>query len=210
MNVVDLCSWGIGAFDSDESLLLRVKEHYLPELPAVRAWRADDEGPFTTQQMDHHYAEARARLFPKATGRALTEADADELIKSFERQIWPLREDRNKNKAHAHEHQTRSAAKRLDPAEVRALYGYARKVLNDLCLVAYGGQWAESDVNSNNVKRTAEDLLDIVFLPNWFRRETAGNMSRVEIYDALHADTGPGHFNDKAKLAALTELRSHR
>ena len=204
MNVVDLCSWALGALNSDESLLLRVKSHYLEELPPIRRWGRQDDRSSLARLTDDHYAEARARLFPKAGGRALTEADADGLIASFEQQIQPLRDDRNKNRAHAHEHKTHGTAKPLEVAEVRELYRQARQVLNDLCLIAVGSTWSENDLNSNSVELTAEDLLDVVFLPNWFRRETAGRgMSREQIYDALHADPGSRHFNDQAKLEAL-------
>ncbi len=206
MNVVDLCSWGIGALDSDESLLLRVKNHYLAEFPATRRWRSRDDRPSLARLTDQHYAEARARLFPTAGGRALAQTDADDLIAAFEKRIQPLRDDRNKNRAHAHEHKTHGTAKPLEVAEVRELYRYARQVLNDLCLMAFGSTWSENALNSNSVELTAEDLLDVVFLPNWFRRETAGReMSRQEIYDALHADPSSGYFNDQAKLEALAD-----
>jgi hypothetical protein len=207
MNIVDLCSWGIGASDTDEALLLRVKNHYLSELPILRWWGLDDDRPALDQLYDESHAQARARLFPKAAGRALVETDADHLVDSFEKRIQALRQDRNRNRAHAYESKTTQGdAKRLEPAEVRQLYTYARQILNDLCLVALGKTWTENDLNPNNVKLTAEDLLDIVFLPNWFRRETAGlAMSRVEIYDALHADASTGHFNDAGKLERLAD-----
>jgi hypothetical protein len=207
MNVIDLCSWGIGASDTDEGLLLRVRGHYLSELPAVRRWGLDDDRPDLARLWDANHAQARARLFPNAAGRALVDADADHLFTSFEKQIRPLRHDRNRNRAHAFESKTTQGnAKRLELVEVRQLYTYARQILNDLCLVALGTTWAENDLNPNNVELAAEDLLDIVFLPNWFRRETAGRgMPRREIYDALHADSTPAHFNDPAKLERLAD-----
>ncbi len=209
MNVVDLCSWAIGTYDTDESLLPRVKAHYLKDLPPGRRWRAHDEGEFK-RLVDVHFSEARQRLFPKATGRVLKGTDADDLIDAFEVRVWPLREDRNKNKAHAHEHLTHNEARPLKRAEVRALYGYAREVLNDLCLVAFGATWSEVNLSSNSVSLTAEDLLDVVFLPQWFRRRMAGRMSREQVYDALHADPSPGPFNDKVKLAALVDRERPR
>jgi len=206
MNVIDLCSWAIGASDADESLLLRVKNHYLSGLPPTRRWGSDDNRPSLAILTDEGYAEARARLFPKAAGRALAETDADDLIEAFETRVRPLRDDRNKNRAHAHEHRTHGTAKPMEFEEVRELYRYARQTLNDLCLVAFGSTWSESDLNSNNVDLTAEDMLDIVFLPNWFRRETTGRgLSREEIYDALHSDPSPGHFNDQEKLVTLAD-----
>ena len=86
------------------------------------------------------------------------------------------------------------------------MYEYARRILNDLSFVALGSTWSENDLNSNNVTQTAEDLLDVVFLPHWFRREMAGaRLSRTDIYEALLADQRPGQFNDKAKLVALAD-----
>lgn len=73
---------------------------------------------------------------------------------------------------------------------------------------SFGATWTENDVNPNSVELTAEDLLDVVFLTNWFRRETAGRgRSRQEIYDALHADSEPGNFNVRAKLQRLARVQ---
>lgn len=199
MNIIDLCSWAIGASDTDEGLLGRVKNHYMPSLPPARRWKSD-----AGRLDDETFTAARERLFPKASGRALVESDADDLVEAFERRIRPLRDDRNWNRAHAHEHKGRGTTEPLDIAEARDMYRYARQVLNDLCLVALGSTWNENDVNSNNVELTAEDLLDVVFLPRWFRHDTHGRgMSRQHIYDALHADPAPGSFNDRTKLSAL-------
>lgn len=206
MNVIDLCSWGTGARDTDESLLLRVKNHYRADLPASRRWVSDDDDPGLLRILDQGHADARRRLFPNADGRALTEADAEDLIQVFDRRIRPLRDDRNKNRAHAHENKKDGKATPLAVAEVRELYRYARQVLNDLCLVAFGSTWTENDLNANPAELTAEDLLDVVFLPNWFRRRTAGcGLSRLEIYDALHAEPGLGDFNERAKLERLAD-----
>ena len=203
MKVIDLCSWALGASDSDESLLLRVKNHYLADLPPSRSWDVSGSGPLV-RMTDARYADARARLFPKAAGRALAEGDAEDLIESFEKRIRPLVDDRNANRAHAYEHRGHGPATPLELSEVRGLYEDSRHLLNDLCLVAFGDTWKGTDVNSNSVRMTAEDMLDVVFLPNWFRREVAGRgTSRKGIYDALHADPGPGPFNDPVKLKAL-------
>ena len=35
-------------------------------------------------------------------------------------------------------------------------------------------------------------------------------LTRDEIYDALHSDSNPGHFNDKAKLEALSDQTKNR
>lgn len=209
MNVVDLCSWCIGAADADASLLQRAKNHYIADLPPVRRWtlaRHESEDSYLTRLTDEGFIAARQRLFPKAQGRTLREADVEELIKSFAKRVLPLKDDRNKNRAHAYEHKTHGTAPMLDLADVKKLYRDARQLLNDLCLVAFGSTWADVDLTSNNVSLSAEDMLDVVFLPNWFRREMAGSgMSREAIYEALHADSGPGNFNDKAKLVALAD-----
>ncbi len=204
MNVIDLCSWGVGVSDTGESLLMRVRDHYLAELPPKRAWAGPNESPSFSRALDEGHVAARARLFPQAQGRALTEADAEDLIEAFEMRIAPLRDDRNKNRAHAYENKTQGTAKLLHVAEVREMYRYARQVLNDLCVAAFGETWGETDVTSNNVDMTAEDLLDVVLLPQWFRRETQ-HVSRRDVYEALHAEPGPENFNDLRKLRAVAD-----
>lgn len=207
MNVIDLCSWVIGKSDAEESLLFRVKDQYLDDLPAKRPWalpREDSED--LARSTDEAYAKARERLFPGSNGRALTDADGRALILRFEKRVKPLRDDRNKNRAHRHEHKTHGTAPMLKLEDARMFYEELRQLLNDLCMVAFGSTWSETDLNSNNVSLSAEDTLDTVFLPNWFRREMRRSpMNREQIYEALRTDPRSGDFNSKEKLVKLAD-----
>jgi hypothetical protein len=213
MNVVDLCSWFIGRSDSDGSLLLRVRNHYLDDFPPTRPRRGPARSDSYERMAEEEYKGIRLKLFPKADGRALVESDVDDLMRKFEKRFQRLRDDRNKNRAHQHEHKTHKTpgtAPMLSVKEMRSMYEDARALLNDLSVLGMGSSWGESDLNSNNVSFTAEDLLDVFFLPNWFRKEMAGVMRRDEIFDALHANPRPGPFNDGAKLRALANERGAR
>jgi hypothetical protein len=135
---------------------------------------------------------------------AVKSSDGLALLRTFKSKVQPLVDDRNKNRAHAHEHKTHGTADELSLEEVRSVYTDARSLLNCLSFVALGSTWVENDLNSGSVDLAAEDIIDVIFLPQWFRREMEGRgLRREEIYDRLHADRRPGPFNAQEKLLTV-------
>jgi len=207
-NVIDFASWAVGAYTpGGGGLFGLLKARYLPDLPPKRKWgRTDAEDGHLRELTDKGFTEARARLFPSAAGRKVRHEDVDELITIFEQKLRPLVDDRHRNRANVHEGKNAGNAKMLELLETQELYRYGRSVLNDLCLVSMGATWEENDMNFASVGDTAEELVDMIVLPRWFRRETAkAGLSREAVYEALHADPAVGHFNEQAKLEALAD-----
>lgn len=218
-NTIDLASWFVGTVDEGEptisspGLLGFLKLEYLHDMPPTRTWRMrNDEQTSLARMTDEKYAEARRNLFPEAEGRPLEKRDVDRLIKAFWRRARPVVDDRNKNHAHAYEHRTHGTAKPVRLEEMRKLYDYAWKLLNDLGLMALGETWSENDMNGGDVEDTAEDMIDMMFLPKWFVRDmTARGLDREQIYETLHRDLPEGEaFNDRERLIRIAERDVHR
>jgi hypothetical protein len=212
MNIIDLTSWGIGMYDAGVSLLTRVRNQYLNRFPAARQKKPEESSPSNpelTELMDCAHAEARSRLFPNADSRALTSADGQELIDRFKTKVAALRDDRNKNRAHAYENRTHGSATPLNVAEVRSCFTMAQELLNDLSLVAGGSTWSENDLNSNDAVLAAEDVVDIVLLPNSFRRlAAASGLSRKEMHDAIQNASNSANSANSAKFNDIDGLKA--
>ena len=101
-------------------------------MPAQRPWRIRDRGEdrhLVNSAMDDDYCAARARLFPAAMGREITDNDVNDLITRFRSRTEHLRADRNKHRAHAFEnkgHNFTGPAKLLSIEDVREFYREAR------------------------------------------------------------------------------------
>ena len=203
-NIIDFASWAVGAYKPGSRGFFGVlKGRYVPDLPLRRKWGRRDESS-SAPEFDQTFSDAVQRLFPNAKGK-LRHEDIDELTTRFQAKLKPLIDDRHQNRAHVFEgkHQVGSA-KMLEIGEVRELYKFARDVLNDLGLMSLGKTWAEVNLTLVQPEDTAEEFVDMLVLPRWFRRAIAARgLSRGQAYEALHNAPGKGLFNDPHKLDAL-------
>jgi hypothetical protein len=198
--VVHLASWAKSVYEPG-GLLGQIGANHLRDLSRKLIPTERDLADAHFMRLRSKFREeAFARLFPNATDAHPKPPDVDGLRDSFSAKMKPVLEDRHANRAHPFERKKGSAAM-LELSQMRELYDYSTKMMNDLRLVGCDSTFGYPEGSWD--KGAAIDLVDALLIGTSSRmRIVRGETPRDEYYARLHerhdalADPSAAMFND--------------
>lgn len=205
-NVIDLASWAKAAY-SPGGLFGAIQAHHPKALAKKRTW-GSDEDDHLARLLDANFFARHEALFSRSNVKP---EDIAILRNEFSLAVDPLMADRNNHRAHIFESEP-GDVRMLDLGEVRELYDAIRDLLNDLSLLSVGSTWELVNLNAADTSATACELVDMILLPEWVRRQMGKQgHTRESVYDSLHADLAArpaaGNFNSLDRFTLLFPLR---